>query len=100
LEVLAERGLANLGDEPPSGWYPRLVLVVEGQARGIGPGKRVEVVDSPGEGDDQIVADARRAVAANLGPVEVATADKGLIARLRTAGAAVMRPGALLRQIR
>jgi ADP-ribose pyrophosphatase YjhB (NUDIX family) len=100
LEPLAARGLANLWTEEPAGWYPELVLVVEGRANGTGQGEAVRVVPSLGEGDDQIVAEARHAVARGLGPVEVATADKGLAARLRVAGAGVMRPGALLQVIR
>jgi 8-oxo-dGTP pyrophosphatase MutT (NUDIX family) len=100
LEPLAATGLADLGQGPPAGWYPEVVLVVEGQARGIGQGQAVKVVDAPGEGDDQIVAEAARAVAAGLGPVEVATADKGLIRRLEAIGAGAMRPGALLSAIR
>ncbi|MDR2252298.1 MAG: NUDIX hydrolase [Bifidobacteriaceae bacterium] len=100
LEPVARRGLANTGDGPPNAWYPKLVLVVEGQARGIGPGEGVDVVEAPGGGDDQIVTEARRAVAAGAGPVEVATADKALIARLRLVGAGVMRPGTLLQAIR
>jgi hypothetical protein len=99
LEPLARAGLANLLTATPAGWYPRLVMVVEGKARGIGQGENVRVVDAPGEGDDQIAAEARRAVERGLGPVDVATADKGLAARVRAAGAHVMRPGALLRAI-
>jgi 8-oxo-dGTP pyrophosphatase MutT (NUDIX family) len=100
LEPLAVRGLANTASTAPAGWYPQLVLVVEGQARGIGQGKNVTVVDAPGEGDDEIVAQARAAVARGAGPVEVVTADKGLTARLVAAGATVMRPGGLLQVIR
>jgi 8-oxo-dGTP pyrophosphatase MutT (NUDIX family) len=100
LEPLARRGLANLAPGPPAGWYPELVLVVEGRARGIGQGQNVRVVDAPAEGDDQIVAEAARAVQAKRGPVEVATADKGLMARLKAVGAQTMRPGALLSLIR
>jgi ADP-ribose pyrophosphatase YjhB (NUDIX family) len=86
LEGLAATGLANIWTETPNGWYPELVMVVEGQARGIGQGRGVAVVDAPGEGDDQIVAQAQTAAKAGKGPVLVATADKGLIARLPRGG--------------
>jgi ADP-ribose pyrophosphatase YjhB (NUDIX family) len=86
LEPLARRGLANIWSEAPNGWYPELVMVVEGQARGIGQGESVTVVEAPGEGDDEIVAQARRAAQAGLGPVLYASADKGLIARLTRLG--------------
>jgi 8-oxo-dGTP pyrophosphatase MutT (NUDIX family) len=100
LESLPTRGLVELEAEEPAGWFPELVMVVEGRARGIGRGKTVRVVDAPHEGDDQIVAEARRAVGLGVGPVRVATADKELIARVTAVGAVVMRPGGLLRLIR
>jgi 8-oxo-dGTP pyrophosphatase MutT (NUDIX family) len=100
LEPLAARGMANLASPQPAGWFPQVVMVVEGQARGIGPGQRVRVVEALASGDDQIVAEARRATAAGLGPVEVVTADKALIARLGAVGAGAMSPRGLLRLIR
>ncbi|MDR2373327.1 MAG: NUDIX domain-containing protein [Bifidobacteriaceae bacterium] len=95
LEAVVAAGLANIWSEQPNGWWPELVMVVEGQARGIGQGESVRVVAAPGEGDDEIAAQARRAAAAGGGPVTVVTADKGLIGRLG-AGVGVMRPGELL----
>jgi ADP-ribose pyrophosphatase YjhB (NUDIX family) len=95
LERLARQGLANIWSQAPNGWWPELVMVVEGQARGIGQGEGVKVVDAPGEGDDEIVVQARLAVQAQRGPVLVATADKGLSARLRATGAAVIRPASV-----
>ena len=56
----------------------RLVLVVEGAARGIGSVPGVTVIDAPGSGDDAIVLE----VLATAGPVVVATADRGLRARV------------------
>ncbi|MDR0365315.1 MAG: NUDIX hydrolase, partial [Bifidobacteriaceae bacterium] len=53
LEPLGLHGLANLDGDTPNGWFPQVVLVVEGQARGIDQPGTVEVIDSPGEGDDQ-----------------------------------------------
>jgi hypothetical protein len=96
---LTNAGLANLAGGQPAGWYPEVVLIVEGKARGIGQGANVRVIDAPGEGDDQIVAETRRLVALNRGPVDVVTADKGLIRRLHQAGAGIMRPGALLARL-
>jgi hypothetical protein len=103
LEILAKRGIADLGELPPAGWYPRVTLVVEGQARGIGVGKTVQVVEAPGEGDHTIVEQALKAVQAtssSRGKVEVVTADKGLIGRVRQVGAQIMRPSQLLNLIR
>jgi hypothetical protein len=91
LEPLAAAGLANIWSEAPNGWFPEVTMVVEGQARGIGQGRDVRVVDAPGEGDDQIVATARQAVRTAPGPVLVATADKGLITRIRAVGALPLR---------
>lgn len=67
----------------------RIVLVTEGKARGVRPAPGVEVVEAPGEGDDEIVAVTRREVASGAGVV-VATADRELQARVREAGAEVM----------
>ncbi|OLR94309.1 NUDIX domain-containing protein [Actinokineospora bangkokensis] len=71
--------------------YPRAVLVVEGQAKGIGSVEGVVVVDSPGEGDDEIVAQAE----ANA-PCWVVTADRGLKARCQDVGAQILGPRWLL----
>jgi hypothetical protein len=98
LETLAAGGLANVESDHPNGWYPEVVMVVEGRARGIGQGQSVRVVDAPGEGDDEIVAVARAAAQAGRGPVAVATADRGLIARLRAlpGDVAIMPPSRLV----
>jgi 8-oxo-dGTP pyrophosphatase MutT (NUDIX family) len=87
LEPLVHHGLANIWSEVPNGWFPEIVMVVEGQARGIGQGENVRVVDAPGEGDNEIVAVTRQAVEAKRGPVLVVTADKALIGRIRRIGA-------------
>ncbi|MDR2379144.1 MAG: NUDIX hydrolase [Bifidobacteriaceae bacterium] len=99
LERLAGEGLANIWSDSPNGWYPEVTMVVEDRARGIGQGRGVRVVAAPGEGDDEIAAQARLAARAGRGPVLVATADKGLIARLPTGGpgvCAVLPPARLL----
>ena len=61
-----------------------VVLVLEGQARRgvpVGADRGVTTVHAPGEGDDEIVAQARERADAGA-DVTVATADRGLIARL------------------
>lgn len=66
----------------------RVVLVVEGRARGVAPVDGVEVVEAPGSGDDAIV----ELVAALGGACAVATADRALIVRVRALGADVVGP--------
>ena len=84
-----------------SGLGSRVVLVLEGRARGgvaeglTGP---VEVVHADGEGDDRIVAEVARAAGAGR-VVAVVTADRGLAARVEDLGATVRRPGWLLERI-
>lgn len=85
LAGVAESGLAGL--PPPL----EVVLVVEGQARGIGGSATVEVVDAPGEGDDTIV----ELVRARAGEAVVVTADRGLRDRVRALGAGVVGPRSL-----
>jgi glyoxylase-like metal-dependent hydrolase (beta-lactamase superfamily II) len=87
LAPVAERGLSDL--QGPL----EVVLVVEGRAARVSGSATVRVVAAPGNGDDAIVdlvADAgagRRRV--------VATADRGLGARVVALGAAVLPPSAL-----
>lgn len=67
-----------------------VVLVVEGKARGVASIEAVEVVAAPGSGDDAIVE-----VVASRGagrPCFVATADRGLIARVQAHGARIVGP--------
>lgn len=69
---------------------PGIVLVTEGRARGLESVEGVEVVDAPGEGDDEVVAVVRRLLAAAPDrPVVVATADHGLQDRVRALGAGI-----------
>jgi hypothetical protein len=67
---------------------PELVMVVEGQARGVPGTDQVRVVAAPGSGDDAIVA----LVAAHDAGRDrvVATADRELIRRVTAVGARVV----------
>jgi 8-oxo-dGTP pyrophosphatase MutT (NUDIX family) len=104
LASLARTGIAAalIDHTDLAGWWPRIIQVVEGQARGIGGTEGVTVVDAPGEGDDEIVAQARLAAEARTNPnslIAVVTADRGLSARVRELGAVVMGPGTLRRAL-
>ncbi|WP_175410304.1 NYN domain-containing protein [Streptomyces sp. TRM64462] len=63
-----------------------IVLVVEGQARGVEPVEGVRVVSAPGSGDDTITELAREAAAADRRCV-VVTADRELRRRVTAHGA-------------
>ncbi|MEV4899822.1 hypothetical protein AB0K08_00595 [Citricoccus sp. NPDC055426] len=70
---------------------PEIVLVAEGRARGLESVTGVQVVDAPGEGDDEVVAVVGHLLAADPeGTVVVATADRGLQDRVRALGAGIM----------
>jgi 8-oxo-dGTP pyrophosphatase MutT (NUDIX family) len=78
--------------------YPSIVMVVEGQARGVTGVPGVEVVPAPGGGDDTITE-----LAAPTAPDErrvVVTADRELRARCEAAGASVTGPRWLLDAVR
>lgn len=97
LARVAGTGVEGLGDGGPAGVtsFPRFLLVVEGQARGVGPVEGVEVVGAVGSGDDAVVA----AVTARSGegrPVLVVTADRELRGRVADLGAEVLGPRGLL----
>lgn len=92
-------GLAGIpGDDvglPDWRWWPRVLLVVEGQARGTEPVGEVEVIAAPRDGDSAIVDTVRA-----LRPedhVLVVTADRELRDRVTAEGARVLAPSALLR---
>jgi 8-oxo-dGTP diphosphatase len=94
LAVLARDGL-EMPDVGPRGARvcPRILLVTEGRARGLDSVEGVEVVDAPGEGDDEIVAVVGRLVDAEPArTVVVATADRDLKGRVRALGATVIPP--------
>lgn len=70
----------------------RVILVVEGQARGIPSIPTVEVVSATASGDDTIV----ELVTARFGSdAWVVTADRELRERVHSAGAQVLGPGSL-----
>jgi hypothetical protein len=80
--------------------YDEVVLVVEGAARGgSAPGETggLCVVHAAGSGDDAIVEVVlERAAQGGVDEVTVVTADRGLRARVETAGARTTGPGWLL----
>jgi len=81
--------------------YDGVVLVLEGAARRGRPegdkhGLRVEHAD--GGGDDTVVAEVLRRVAAGA-DVDVVTADRGLRSRVDAAGGRSLGPGWLLDQL-
>lgn len=81
--------------------YDRAVLVVEGRARAGAPevvSAQVQVVHAPGNGDDEIVAQCRALAQGDPDArVTVATADRGLIARVATQGASIVGPRSIPR---
>ncbi len=98
LTPFAERGVAGLPAAlalpPLDRWFPDVVLVVEGAARGAAfdsPG-HLRVVSAPGSGDDAIVGEARALPGRRL----VVTADRELRRRCESAGASVTGPRWLL----
>jgi len=71
-----------------------VILVVEGQARGVGPTDGVDVVAAPGSGDDEIVRIAAAMVERGR-RVIVVTADRELQRRLTALGAELAGPRTL-----
>ncbi|GAA4054502.1 NUDIX hydrolase [Nonomuraea soli] len=74
--LLTEVAAARLRHPVLDQWFPRIVAVVEGAARGVEPVPGVEVVAAQASGDDTIV-DVVRGVPGWQG-VTVVTADRGL----------------------
>ncbi|MEU8826561.1 NTP pyrophosphohydrolase [Streptomyces sp. NPDC048636] len=95
LAALTLGGLPE-GEGVP-GWATRtpldLVLVVEGAARGVESVDGVRVESAPGSGDDRIVEIVAEREPGR--PCLVATADRGLRARVRELGADVVGPRAV-----
>ncbi|GAA1258520.1 NUDIX domain-containing protein [Sphaerisporangium rubeum] len=101
VDAAAEQGLRPPEGFPaPATWFPRVVMVVEGRARGLTPVRRVEVVEAPGEGDDTIAGTVRE-IRENRPheKVLVVTADRELRRRVTALGAEVAGPGWLLGQL-
>lgn len=87
VAALAERGMDAAGlDLPEDTWFPRIVAVVEGQARDVAAPVGIDVHRAPAAGDDAIVEAATAAVAAGE-RVSVVTSDRELRARVEAAGA-------------
>ncbi|GGK92229.1 NTP pyrophosphohydrolase [Sphaerisporangium melleum] len=101
VERLVERGLRPPEGFPaPEMWFPRVMMIVEGAARGLAPEGAVTVLDAPGSGDDAIVAAVRESREGRPWvPVLVVTADRELRRRVAEFGAEVAGPGWLLRQL-
>jgi 8-oxo-dGTP diphosphatase len=99
LAALGKNGVRGADFEVPGeAWWPRVVLVVEGQARGVVSVDDVEVVQAETDGDSAIVRVVRDARASRpQDHVVVVTADRELRSRVRAEGAAVVGPGALLK---
>ena len=80
-------------------WFPEVSMVVEGQARDVDhESSEVSVVRAPAAGDDTIVAEVERRVAAAQTVVAV-TSDRGLRERVERAGAARVRSAGWLRDL-
>lgn len=99
LATLAASGFAD--PALPGGgewsWWPKVLMVVEGKARGVESVPGVEVVSAETDGDSRIVAVAREAREA--GPddhVVVVTADRELRSRVEALGATSFSPSTLL----
>lgn len=91
LVPVASAGLPGL--PPPL----EVVLVVEGAARGVASVEQVRVVAAPRSGDDTVVELVRDAGRERVRAV--VTADRGLQARVRAAGASVLGPHAVPRRL-
>jgi 8-oxo-dGTP pyrophosphatase MutT (NUDIX family) len=102
LAPLARAGVRGEDVELTDGaewtWWPRIVLVVEGQARGVEPVDDVEVVSAPRDGDSAIVETVGALLADRPADhVAVVTADRELRARVTALGATPLGPSTLLR---
>ncbi len=99
IAELAAGGVeASALDLPEQVWYPQWSAIIEGQARAAGDVDGIDVVRAQGEGDDTIIAEARR-LAASGHSVTVVTSDRGLSDRVRDAGGSVRGTRWLLDQL-
>ena len=89
IAVLADTGIpADSLGLPEDVWYPRWVVVVEGQARTAADPGGLDLVRAERSGDDAIVAEAERLTGDGFA-VTVVTSDRGLADRARQIGAGV-----------
>ncbi|GAA1948425.1 NUDIX domain-containing protein [Microbacterium deminutum] len=90
IETLAAAGVRGTAlDLAEDTWFAEWTAVVEGQARGAGAGAAaVEVVGAAASGDDTIVVETSRLIAAGR-TVTVVTSDRALARRVTDRGAAV-----------
>lgn len=87
IAELADAGVpADALDLAADVWFPEWVVVVEGQARDAADVAGVTAVRASAAGDDEIVSQTERLVAAGR-TVTVVTSDRGLAARVSSAGA-------------
>jgi hypothetical protein len=100
MNGLASLGAAGVPEEvvgegplPIVRRWPRIVVVLEGQAKAAGDAHGLDVVRAAGSGDDEIVAQVARHAGQ---PITVVTADRGLIERVTALGARTSSPGRLL----
>lgn len=121
VQVLIVDGANVVGSRPDGWWRDRagaaerlherlvsselsheVVLVLEGDARGgrrAGQQGRIRTIHADASGDDAIVDEVRRQVAAGRRDVIVVTADRVLRDRVEAAGASCRSPGWLLGQL-
>ncbi|MCK6210929.1 NUDIX hydrolase [Georgenia sp. EYE_87] len=93
LATLAREGLPARDIGLPGGsWFPDVVLVTEGAARGVEAVDGVSVVGADGSGDDALVAVVRRLVRDPANDVLVTTADRELVGRVEELGARAAGP--------
>jgi 8-oxo-dGTP diphosphatase len=100
LAVLARHGLpATALGESFSRIWPDLIVVTEGQAKGVADASGVlSVVGADRDGDQAIVVAVKQSVAADA-TVHVVTADRELQQRVERRGAHLLGPGWLLNQL-
>lgn len=100
IAALGERGVdAEALDLSATRWFPRIAVVLEGQARAADAAVAgLDVRTAAGEGDDEIVAVARELVV-DHDPVIVVTSDRGLAARVEELGARVRGARWLVQQL-
>ncbi|WP_214415606.1 NUDIX hydrolase [Sphaerisporangium fuscum] len=101
VERALPRGLRPPDGFPaPAQWFPRVITVVEGEARGVRGDGSVSVVDAPRSGDDAIVETVREIREDRpWEPVLVVTADRELRRRVKELAAEVIGPSWLLQQL-